>query len=172
MRKGQDMSNNTNGNENNATSNGNANGGPLPPARAAILRYVDDGQHYKPAVLAAVRDFRDSKPWAGTREEREEKFKTLHAAFCSAYEINLRLAFMLPELSGSTFGILDASQELILSGKLSVITYFLAIATARGFDFNNSARWAITLFARVFPQSFARLEMRGGRIASVSTAAE
>ena len=40
---------------------------------------------FPPATLKAVKAFARSKPWRGTLEERQSKFRQLHADLCRIY---------------------------------------------------------------------------------------
>jgi hypothetical protein len=42
---------------------------------------------FKPAVLRAVRLFAKKKPWRGSVEERQEKFRWLDRALAEAYGV-------------------------------------------------------------------------------------
>ena len=39
-------------------------------------------------TLRAVRAFASSKPWRGTLEERQSKFRQLHTDLCRIYNVN------------------------------------------------------------------------------------
>ena len=43
------------------------------------------------AARTAVKAFRDSKPWRGTRDERGDHFAELHRQLCRAYDLETML---------------------------------------------------------------------------------
>ena len=55
-------------------------------------------------------------------------------------------------------------QAITLHGKLSVVTYFVAVAVARGFDYAQARIWAMNLYRRMFPLSASRHVERDGFI--------
>ncbi|MCZ7635725.1 MAG: hypothetical protein M5U12_06585 [Verrucomicrobia bacterium] len=93
---------------------------PVTPAPATPER-----PRYKPEVLAALREFRHSRPWRGTVQERKEKFQILHAALCRIYERQVELHFDVDEPEtpvGNGWAAGDRTQ-IGLVGKLSVVTF-------------------------------------------------
>jgi len=126
-------------------------------------------QTYKPEVLAALREFRAAKPWRGVVEERKLKFTTLHAKLCDAYgsQWTLNLDAIAPiEGLHSDGRIRSASREIILVGKLSVVTYLFAFAAAVVFngDCVKAREWSTNLYRRIFPRSAARMHYVNGFI--------
>jgi hypothetical protein len=128
---------------------------------------------YKPAVLAALREFRHSRPWRGTVEERKVKFQTLHAALCLIYEREVELHFDVDEPEtpvGNGWAAGDRTQ-IGLVGKLSVVTFLhewahvlFGPSEARAFE------WSVNLYQRIFRRSAARMVRRGNFILRPETA--
>lgn len=123
-----------------------------------------EGRTYERDCLVAVREFRSTKAWRGTVEERREKFKTLHAALREVYNLPIELEFVGPNEDGAAS---DRScydprrQKIRMIGRLSVITYLHLIAAARGFTYRGRFGWSLNLFKRLFPRSFSRLRFEG-----------
>lgn len=55
------------------------------PYPKTVAEVIDPKMKFKPAALAALRAFRAARPWSGSLDERQQKFKTLHKALCEAY---------------------------------------------------------------------------------------
>jgi hypothetical protein len=51
--------------------------------------------------------------------------------------------------------------KALVGGRLSVATYLWAFARARGLTAREAFRWSLSLFARMFPRSFAGCQFRG-----------
>ena len=123
--------------------------------------YVDPDKKFCAGCLTAIREFRSSKPWRGTIDERQEKFRALHATLCETYGLTPAppLEFMAigearPDQFG-TGGFDPENNRVVVAGRLSVTTYLWSIARARGLAPQEAFRWSLSLFARMFPRSFA-----------------
>jgi hypothetical protein len=123
-----------------------------------VTEVLGDGARFKPAALRALREFRRSRPWRGSPQEREEKFRTLNRSLAAAYEMR-EPELVFEVLDGTTGGgrYIPALHRVVLAGKLSVVTYLHEFAHARGFGERATCKWSINLFRRVFPRQFARL---------------
>ena len=124
-----------------------------------VIEVMDDRTRFHPAALQAVRSFAKSKPWRGDIDSRKKKFLRLNHDLAEAYSMPE------PELA---FGVIDGSDsgssyyhptrhQIVLNGRLSVMTYLHEFGHARGMDEKDACRWSINLFRRCFPQSFSRL---------------
>jgi hypothetical protein len=132
----------------------------------SITDIVDPSQKFKPEILAALREFRHSKPWRGTVEERGAKFLALHEALRQATGLNVELGIAIPRTETTSVASCYVPREnkIVLKGKLSVITYLWLFRAVQTREALGAYRWAVSLFRRVFPRSFARLnvdEQRG-----------
>lgn len=125
---------------------------------------------FRPETLLELRMFRRSRPWRGTPAERLRKFQVLHEGLCSVY--GLRVDLVCHQLDGGSSGsscYVPGRARIILSGRLSVVTYLHELGHARGWDERQAVRWSVNLFRRVFPRSFARCRqvghmlLRGGK---------
>lgn len=130
-----------------------------------VQPFVNPRELFKAAELRALKTFARSKPWRGSIEERQGKFLALHAAFMIAHGLDWQLIFM-PHEAASGFAIDDQRRTVTMAGKLSVITYLFAISQIRGVTVQQSARWSLSLFARIFKRSAEKLVLENGRIAS------
>lgn len=119
---------------------------------------------FRPAVLRAVRTFRRAKPWRGTQQERIIKFAHLHQQLCQIYRLPVELRFSIgaAESDSGHSHYSPAARQIVLSGRLSVITYLHEFAHARfGRSERKAVTWSLNLFRRTFPRSFARLQFEG-----------
>ena len=122
-------------------------------------------QVFSRKCLAAVKEFRQAKPWQGDVEERKAKFGALHLRLCAAYDLKQGLAFAddvdpLAQDGTSRFEV-DA-HAITLHCKLSVVTYFVALGVARGFSYAQAYTWAVELYRKMFPLSASRHTERDG----------
>jgi hypothetical protein len=114
-------------------------------------------------TLRAVRAFAASKPCRGTLEERQAKFKQIHADLCRSYSKNLTLQIQgdgTGDSGGSYYS--RGANLIVLAGRLSVITFLheWGHAVKGGSEF-EACRWSLRLFQRCFPKSWSRLRFEG-----------
>jgi hypothetical protein len=135
----------------------------MPPYPQNMEEALGQPLKFPPATLRAVRAFAASKPWRGTFEERQAKFRQLHADYCRIYGINPTLNIEgdgTGDSGGS--GYCPISHTITLVGKLSVITFMHEWGhILRGHSEFEACRWSLRLFERCFPKSFARLQWEG-----------
>jgi len=131
-----------------------------------VSEVISDSMRFKPSVLVAIMHFKAAEPYRGTLNERHQKFKTLHAALCAAYEITppqLIFGTDLASCSGRSCYLLEMN-AIILRGRLSVVTYLHEFAHARGLNERQAARWSLNLFRRCFPKSWSHATFEGHMI--------
>ena len=132
----------------------------MPNYPATVAEVIRPQRKYKPEVLAALREFRSSKPWRGTVAERKLKFGALHAALTRIYGRPVRLEFSVGEIEterGNGYCTADR-RTIVLTGKLSVVTYLHEFSHAIfGPDERQACDWSINLYRRIFPRSAARM---------------
>jgi hypothetical protein len=137
----------------------------IPQDSEPLNPFLDDTMTFKPEHLAALRRFRSTKPWRGTIEERCEKLRLLNTELslaCGLPEPALKFEG-LGERGGD--GLYDPfSHQIILFGKVSVVTYLFCLGGARGFEAVKAQKWAINIFRRVFPRSFAGCRLEGNML--------
>lgn len=123
-----------------------------------VTEVLDDGARFKPAALRALREFRRSRPWRGTPDERAEKFRQLNRDLAAAYGISEpELAFEC--LDGGNSGSSHYSRikhRITLKHRLSVVTFIHEFAHALGRGERGATAFSVNLFRRVFPSQYAR----------------
>ena len=126
---------------------------------ATVVEVLDDQMRFSPAALRAVRAFSDARPWAGSVEERKEKFRKLNKELSEAYNITEPgLAFgRLDGMSSGSSHYIPHLHRIVLVGKLSVVTYLHEFAHSRGIGEQGACRWSINSFRRGFPKQFGKL---------------
>ena len=129
---------------------------------------------YKPAVLEALREFRHSRPWRGTVEERKVKFQTVHSALCGIYERQVQLHLEVGEtetLTGNGWTTADRG-HIYLTGKLSVVTLLHEWAhIIFGPNEAKACEWSVNLYQRIFRRSAARMVRVGNLVLRPEAAA-
>jgi hypothetical protein len=113
-----------------------------------------------PTARAAVKQFRDAKPWRGTEAEKREKFETLHRGLCRAYDRETSLNREPGEGSSAASTFDPRTDRITLRGRLSVVTYLFLFGAAVGRDVESATQFARETFRHFFPRSFrgCRLE--------------
>ena len=128
-----------------------------------VLEVLDDEMRFRPATLRAVQAFAFSKPWRGSLEKRKKKFLTLNhdlASSCDIPEPDLRFERIDGTSSKGSYYQPNA-HRIVMTGKLSVVTYLHEFGHALGKDEVDACRWSVNLFRRCFPRQFSRLVHRG-----------
>lgn len=114
---------------------------------------------YPPAVLQALYNYRDSRPWRGTLRERQTKLRKLHRELNAVTGRKTRLKIQGVSIPDRYQISADC---IYLNSEFSVITYLHEYAHALfGRDEVTACRWSINLFRKVFPRSYSRLEVVG-----------
>ena len=129
----------------------------------SVGEVLDDGMKFRPATLHAMRAFAEAKPWRGTVEERQAKFRQLNRALAAAYQI-AEPELVFETLDGGTSGrshYVRASHRIVLVGRLSVVSFLHEFGHARGYGERMACKWSINLFRRIFPRKFSRLVQVG-----------
>jgi hypothetical protein len=136
-----------------------------------------DQHEFTPEVLEVLRQFRHLKPWRGTLAERREKFFKLHDALCLLHP-TLTVGWALnlqnipePELEHGDGGLKpDGDKQIILVGKLSVVTYLFCFAmVVQNRNREQSIAWANALYKRIFRRSAARMHFYNGFVVKPSS---
>jgi len=118
---------------------------------------------YKRGVLAVMKRFRKSKAWRGTVEERKAKFVKLHEELCEIYGKSTALEFgdVAHNRGSGNSCYWSMRDKIVLSGRLSVVTYLHEFGHALGKDERGACKWSINLFRRIFPKSYKKLQHVG-----------
>jgi len=118
---------------------------------------------FRPSTLKAVRAFAAAKPWRGSFEERQTKFRQLHADLCRIYRVNPTLVIQgdgTGDSGGSSFQ--SGANVITLTGRLSVITFLHEWGhVLKGHSEFEACRWSLRLFQRCFPRSWGRITFEG-----------
>ena len=120
---------------------------------ATVAEVLDDTITFKPAALRAVRQLARAKPWHGTPQQRVAKLNRCLRKLAAAYGI------ARPRLAIGCYGgdhYQPGRNLIVLSPRLSVVTFLHEFGHARGFDERQACRWSINLFRRCFPRSYRR----------------
>ena len=128
-----------------------------------VIEVIDAQMRFRPATLRAVRAFASSRPWSGSLEKRKEKFIRVNQDLAKAYatsEPRLRFEQIDGSSSGNSY-YRRSTHSIVLTGKLSVVTFLHEYGHALGKDEIEACRWSINLFRRCFPRQFSRLVHRG-----------
>ncbi len=131
---------------------------------STVAEALSNNVRFTAPVVDAVKLGRASKLWRGTLDERKEKFQAMHSAFCQALEIEASLN--LSRVTGRGLCLYrvktrDGKTTIYLSGKLSFVTYLHAIGDAVGYEANARLSFAVNLFRKYFPRSFAACRQVG-----------
>ena len=126
---------------------------------ATVVEILDDQMTFSSDLVQAVQEFAESKPWKGSTESRQQKFRLLNRSMAEACRIEIpKLVF--GRIDGrSTGGSRYTSRihRIVIVGKLSVVTFMHEFAHALGYGERESCRWSINLFRKCFPQQYSRL---------------
>lgn len=132
-----------------------------PPSIDDVL---DDKMKFKPAALKALREFKRSKPWRGTQQERIAKFQKLILDLSAAYGVKP------PEVdfsgvnedgdSGSSY-YSPVFRTIVLRGKISVTTTIHEMGHFLGRGEWGATKWSVNLFRRIWPKQFAKCRTEG-----------
>ncbi len=126
---------------------------------ATVVEVMDDHMRFRPAALRAVLVFAESRPWAGSVQERKGKFRQLNRELSEAYGIT-EPELVFGRLDGTSSGsshYIPRLHRIVLVGRLSVVTYLHEFAHSRGMGEQGACRWSINLFRRCFPRQFGKL---------------
>jgi len=128
-----------------------------------VVELIDADMRFRPATLRAVQTFAAAKPWTGSIERRKEKFLALNQALAKACGISVpELHFeQLDRTSSGRSHYLPIAHRIVLTGKLSVVTFLHEFGHALGKDEFDACGWSVNLFRRCFPRQFSRLIHRG-----------
>jgi hypothetical protein len=112
---------------------------------------------FRRETVMAVRRFARRRPWRGNLEERKGKLERLHRDLCSIYgkQTTLRFGVLDGTDSGSSF-YSPTADEIVLTGRVSIVTFFHEFAHSLGKDERQAVRWSVNLYRLCFPRSFSR----------------
>lgn len=126
---------------------------------STVIEILNDEMRFSDDVLQAVQRFADSNPWRGNNFSRKEKFRKANrklAAACNIEPPKLAFGSLIGRSSGSSY-YSPRDHQIVLSGRLSVVTYLHEFGHALGFDERDACRWSVNLFRACFPVQYSRL---------------
>lgn len=128
-----------------------------------IQALLSTRQRFSTETLNAIREFRSAKPWRGNVKERIAKLTALHVKLVEQYGLTTTLVFngvgRNQPSDASYFD--DRKNTIVMTGRISVVTYFNLLCAARGFELPRRVSWSLQLFKRMFPLSWSRCEFDG-----------
>ena len=137
---------------------------PRQPRYPSAASFVNDAAEFTPEILEALRAYARSKPWHGDREQQLDKLRVLHAALCQCSDLTCELA-EAPMAVPGRFAVCiyhAATNTIYTAGRLSVVSYLFAFAGALcGDDHARRMTFAVNLYKRCFPRSFAAADLTG-----------
>lgn len=125
----------------------------------AVIEVLDDDIIYPTAVIEAVKSFAAMNPWQGSLNLRKKKFQQLNKDLARACGID-KPTLLFGTLDGGSSGMsyyLPRDHQIVMVGKLSVVTFLHEFAHALGMDERDACRWSINLFRKCFPRQYSRL---------------
>lgn len=123
---------------------------------------LDDSMTFKPDAIRALRKFKREKTFRKSSGERLDAMRILVGELAEVYGLQScinNLFFVENENSNGSYS--PISGEIVLRGKLSIITLLHEFAHARGYREYGAVRWSLNLFRKVYPRQFERLTFRG-----------
>ncbi len=137
---------------------------------ANIAEVLRPNKKFRREVVRAVKDFKRTRPWRGSLEERKAKFEVLHQQLCLIYAKSTALVFEVSDAGSSGSSHYTPAQDKItLVGKLSFVTYLHEFAHALGKDERGACIWSVNLFVKCFPRQFARCRAEGHMLLAAGT---
>ncbi len=129
-----------------------------------VAEVLDDKIVYKDETHAAIKRFKGSHPWLGSKKEMQSKFLQLNEDLAKSYKIETPQVVFVPKFAyGSCYfpiGNLIVLEEET-DGRYSVVTFLHEFGHAMGKGERSTCKWSINLFRLHFPKSYEKLEPRG-----------
>ena len=125
---------------------------------------VDDAATFRPAALAALRQFRAVHPFRLEAEAFVDAVGTLYGGLSAAYDMPVLTVRHRGPWEGDSIESRydDLRHRVTLRGRASVLTALHEFGHARGYGEGGAVYWSVNVFRRVFPRSFARLQQQPG----------
>lgn len=131
----------------------------MQPTSPQPVQWIDDNFQIAERVERAVKAFAKSKPFRGTTDERLDKFRRLGVLLRDAMSLNeapiIDYDVDPHPTYGEFAGACRETNRIIISGKLSVVSYLHCYGRVAGMGCAEAQKWAVNLFARAFPRSMA-----------------
>ncbi len=126
---------------------------------ATVVEVLDEEITYPDELLCVLRIFAASNPWKGSLRTRQRKFRQLNhlmAVVCRIDEPLLAFGRLDGGSSGASY-YTARDHRILITGRLSVVTFLHEFGHALGFDEKAACRWSINLFRKCFPRQYSRL---------------
>jgi len=129
-----------------------------------VEEVLDDNIKYKDGTHAALKKFKESRPWEGTRKKIQGKICLLNDELAEVYKIEPpQVVFVRKFAYGCCY--FPIGNIIIMEheddGRYSVVTFLHEFGHALGKGERSTCRWSINLFRHHFPKSFEKLEPKG-----------
>lgn len=134
-----------------------------------VEEVLDDNMKYRPGTDKFLEIFKNSNPWKGTLEEKQNKFRELNENLSKVYGIDTpQLVFVKKFSYGCCYfpigNLIVMEQDK--NEKYSVVTFLHEFGHALGKNEKQTCKWSINLFRRHFANSFMKLKSRGHLLVS------
>ena len=126
---------------------------------------IDEDMRFKAIVIETMNEFRAMDPWRprghvnqDAVNQRIEKFRWLNARLAEVYGIDIpNLTFDISRTASGKSHYIPSTHTIGMVGRLSVVTFLHEFTHARGFSEQYSVKWSCTLFKKIFPERWGRL---------------
>jgi len=149
---------------------------PKSPYPKSVAEVLDDEIKYRPGTHTALRKFRKSHPWRGTRDEMQFKLRLLSEELSKVYKVSTPIMVFVEKLDGGGLCIRSKPAVLVIQqeqdGHYSVVAFLHEFAHVIHKGEKGACRWSINLFRKHFPRSYAKLVPVGHLLVRESTARE
>ena len=113
-------------------------------------------------IVKCLLKFKNENPWAGSVEERKNKFLKLHNELNIVFHKNVKLVFEISDKISEWFlsknSYYDAGVDtIVLMGRLSVITYLHEYGHSLNMRQEEAIMFSQDLFRKVFPEKWEKL---------------
>ncbi len=127
---------------------------------------IDDDLKYRVGVYEVLKKFRSSRPWVGTMEEMQHKFKMLNEDLSEIYKMKTPQLVFVDRFPTGSCCIQNSKPPVIIiepeqDSRYSVVCYLHEFAHALGKGEKDACKWSINLFKRIFPSSYEALDHKG-----------
>lgn len=133
-----------------------------------LERLVNEALELNAEAVAAVKGLATERPWRGAFDRRVEAFIQCNRELNEALPHDghtWQLVHIGARTGDSGRSRIDPKlRRIVLAGHLSVVTFLYLFARTRDLPRAAAMVWAVTMFKKCFPRSFARCEFVGGMV--------
>ena len=136
-----------------------------------VMALVAEDIPFPEAVVVALQAFKRNHktnsplPFEQATAARFAAMQALANVICAAYErdpVTLRMRNISPGGESAASHYNSEEEYVLLTGKLSVITFLHEMAHVLQYDEEQARKWSLTLFKKVYPIAFEKLNSVGG----------